>query len=172
MQYFDEVEHAYDELVASGDVHDVPPGNVQEQEINEQKAYVTRRAAYYINLRDVAYGLLSKTSETNVQGLSTDIVIKRDGIYYDIATDVDLAGGYKAVEVRNGSGILDTSLIDRWVQPTKEMAGLGGVVEPPTTPPTTPGTVDEKLDLIIKMLTSYHNEEMEAITKPRITRVE
>lgn len=39
-------------------------------------------------------------------------------------------------------------------------------------PPPTPGTIEEKLDLIIQLLRQFHAEEMEAITAPRITRME
>jgi len=46
---------------------------------------------------------------------------------------------------------------------------VGGGDTPP--PPPSGGTIEEKLDRIISLLTTYHNEEMDAITAPRITRI-
>ena len=42
---------------------------------------------------------------------------------------------------------------------------------PPEPIPPTPDTINEKLDLIIQLLSAYHSQEMEAITAPRITRM-
>jgi hypothetical protein len=38
-------------------------------------------------------------------------------------------------------------------------------------PPDIPGTIEQKLDHIIMMLSKYHDEEMVAITAPRVTRI-
>lgn len=43
----------------------------------------------------------------------------------------------------------------------------GGTIPPPPSG----GTIEEKLDRIISLLTTYHNEEMDAITAPRITKI-
>lgn len=142
MQNFDQVQRAYDELVASGDITIVPNGPAQDNTINEQKAYMTRRAAYYLNLIDPNYGLLAKVTGTNVMGLSTDIVIKHNGDYYDIATDIYASGGRKVSPV-NGGATNDPTLIANWVQPTKEWAGVNGVI------PIPPDDTDAKLDAIL-----------------------
>jgi hypothetical protein len=127
------VQDAYNELLASGNITVVPAGPNQDNIINEQKAYLTRRAAWYLYKLDPMYGLLSKTTGTNVQGLSTDIVIRKNGDYYDIATDGPVTGGVKVTPVNSGASH-DASLVPFWVQPTKELAGLNGEVEPPIPP--------------------------------------
>ncbi len=178
MEHYDQVQRSYDELVASGDIHNVPgpAGAEQDAAIDEQKAYMTRRAAYYLNLIDSDYGLLSKTTGTQVQGLSTDITIKKsNGEWYDIATDVEIGGGVRAVRPVNAGINIDASLISRWVQPTKEMAGLSNGNGGGTIPPV--DEINAKLDEIIKnqalytqaiinimtTMQDYHTTEMAAI---------
>jgi hypothetical protein len=52
---------------------------------------------------------------------------------------------------------------------------LGDIVSPPIPPippiPEPPISVEEKLDQIIEMIRTFHDEEMEAIIKDRITRM-
>lgn len=126
MERFELVQKAYSELLASGDIKPV----TDERKIEEQKAFLTRRAAYYLNQADSSFGLLSKTSGNNVMGLSVDIVIKRDGTFYDIATD----DGSQAKPVDAGAQN-DPSLVSRWVQPTRELAGLDGTGNGGNEPP-------------------------------------
>lgn len=176
MEHFDAVQSAYNELVQSSDIYVVLSGPKQEEIINNQKAYLTRRAAYYINLRDNNYGLLKKTEGNNVMGLSVDIVLHRDGHYYDIATDADnssVSGG-RVVRPVNSDGSLDTSLIPRWVQPTKEWAGLNGVEPPPvenceevlaklSEVLVNQSVMERNLASIFKLLQDYHTSDVEAI---------
>lgn len=145
MEHFDQVQRAYDELVASHDIFVVPAGPNQGQTIDEQKAFMTRRAAYYLNQVDANWGLLSKTTGNNVQGLSVDVVVKHDGTWNDIGTDAEVTGGRIVKPVDSGANN-DPSLAARWVQPTKELAGLNGGT-PPEPPPT--DEVLAKLDHII-----------------------
>jgi len=44
-------------------------------------------------------------------------------------------------------------------------------LEPPVDPPPTNGTIEEKLNLILATMAKYHEEEMAAITAPRVTRM-
>ncbi len=113
MDNFNLVLKAYDELFASGDI-------IVGKNVDEQKAILTRRAAYYINQVNPNIGLLQKTSGNNIQGLSVDIILdKSSGNFWDIATDVN--GLAKPIE---GQLKNDKSLISRWIQPTLELAGL------------------------------------------------
>ena len=144
---YDLVQKSYNELVASGDIYNVVSGPEQENIINQQKAYLTRRSAYYLWLRNNSYGLLSKTTGTNVMGLSTDIILLKNGDFYDIATDIEIGAGYRAVKTVNSGITTDANLIPRWVLPTKELAGLDVVPPEPPIPPT--DDINAKLDKII-----------------------
>ena len=125
MEHFDLVQKSYDELRASGAIVPVAPGPDQERAVEEQKAFLTRRAAWYLFNVDNGYGLLSKTSGNNVGGLSVDITLhKPEGTAYDIATDIEVGGGARMAAPVNAGGNIDTSLLPRWVQPTAELAGL------------------------------------------------
>lgn len=115
MENFDLVQRAYDELVKSGEIY----ATSDQLIVEGHKAYLTRRAAYYLNLNNPDFGLLSKTTGNNVMGLSVDIVMKHNGDFYDIATDS--AGLVRPV---NSGVVSDPSLANRWVQPTKELAGF------------------------------------------------
>lgn len=128
MQNFELVQKAYDELINSGEIKPVSDQLVVEQ----HKALLTRRAAYYLNQLDSNYGLVSKTTGNNVIGLSTDIVAhKQKPIFWDIATDVDAGNGLRVAKPINSNEVAG-SLIDRWVQPTKELAGLTNDVPIPS----------------------------------------
>jgi len=122
MERFDLVQRAYNELTESGDIKFLPDGTPDmERRIEEQKAYLTRRSAYYLTTEhDSNIGLLSKTSGNNVMGLSVDIVTRKtDGTFWDIASD----NGHQAVPIDAGAQ-QDSTFPSRWVQPTKELAGL------------------------------------------------
>lgn len=144
---YDLVKKSYDELVASGDIHDVPFSPSQDNIISSQKAYLTRRAAYYLWLSNPNNGLLSKTTGTNVMGLSIDIVLMKNGDFYDIATDVEVGNGFRAVRTVNAGIQTGVDLIPRWVLPTKELAGLSDV--PPIPPEPPDDDINAKLDKII-----------------------
>jgi hypothetical protein len=131
MQNFDQVQRAYDELLRAGEIY-----STSEQLIIEgQKAYLTRRAAYYLNLINPDLGLLSKITGNNVMGLSTDIVVKHNGDFYDIATDVATGDNNKRLVQPVNAGIdNDPLLASKWIQPTKELAGLTDILIPTPTP--------------------------------------
>lgn len=172
MENFDQVQRAYNELIKSGDIYTTS----DSQQIENQKAYLTRRAAYYLNLIDSNIGLLSKTTGNNVMGLSTDIVMKRDGDYYDIATDS--AG---LVQPVNSGVTHDSSLVSKWVQPTLELAGLTTnpipVPVPISVPPDDYKEIINKLDTlnnnlmsamdsIASLLKLITDQQLEIMNKP------
>lgn len=116
--YREQVALAYAQLVAEGyPLHSTPN---EEQE----KARLTRRAAYLIYQADRNIGLLSKTSGNNIMGLSVDIIIDgTNGEFADIASSRSLGDGQVEiipVWVPNR----DTGLIARWVQPTADLADI------------------------------------------------
>lgn len=135
------LDRAYTELVLSGDIKRLPLNTPDLQlRVEEQKAYFTRRAAYYQNSVDPTLGLLLKSSGNNVYGFSVDIILRKDGTYYDIATD----DGQMAQMNRNPGAQVDVSLASRWFQPTKELAGLSN---PPDNPPPTNGNNTDVAEL-------------------------
>ena len=157
MENFNLVERAYNELINSGEIYSTS----DPQSVENQKAYLTRRAAYYLNQIDNNLGLLSKTTGNNVMGLSTDIVIKRNGDYYDIATD--FAGLVRPV---NSDIVSDPSLASRWIQPTKELAGLTNIppVVPPVIPPIVPPIVlPDDYQKFLNILTTLANNQIEIL---------
>jgi len=139
--YYDLVLKANQELVDEDEITPLPPGH--QEEVEDQKGLLTRRAGYYSNLRDANIGILEKTSGNNSMGYSVDILIHKDGTFYDVATD----DGRQALPVNGGPGN-DPGLISRWRQPTKELAGLDGT-DPIPEPEPPPSDIDEKLDQII-----------------------
>lgn len=169
MENFDQVQRAYNELIKSGDIYTTS----DSQQIENQKAYLTRRAAYYLNLIDSNIGLLSKTTGNNVMGLSTDIVMKRDGDYYDIATDS--AG---LVQPVNSGVTHDSSLVSKWVQPTLELAGLTTNPIPVPVPPSNDyqkildilATISKNQDLLVNIINISQPQIMskldEIVNKP------
>lgn len=131
MERYDLVEKAYNELVASGVVHDSTNG----EELDGMKGAVTFRAAYYINQVNPNRGLLAKFSGANVKGFKADVIMDKDGTTFDISTD----NGRKII-IQNPRGNFEPNLIDLWRQPTAELAGLNEIPPidiPPTNPPTT-----------------------------------
>lgn len=131
MERFDLVEKAYNELVAEGKIF---PTATQ---FEEQKALLTRRAAYYLNQVDSNLGLLAKTSGNNIQGFSVDIILNKNGDYWDVATDTSLGGPERLAKPVDGATQHDESLIPRWVKPLPMWCDFP-VVEDPTVPPSTP----------------------------------
>jgi hypothetical protein len=111
-----------------------------EREAEENKARLTRRAAYLIHQANPNIGLLRKETGNNVMGLSVDLILDRtNGEFADIASDVDDGDGFRrttAMFMPNH----DPALIPRWVQPTAALAGVeqASHPEPQTTTPQTP----------------------------------
>ncbi len=145
---YDLVERAYQELKAEGYIKELPVG--QQEEVENQKGILTRRAAYYSYLADNKYGILEKTSGNNSEGYSVDIIIdKETGDIYDVATD----NGRIAIPV-NGGPENHPDLIPRWRTPTAKLAGIGSEPvpepgpEPEPEPP--PDETNAKLDLLIE----------------------
>jgi hypothetical protein len=115
--YYYEVERAYAELCASGQI---APRTTHDQ-VEQDKGLLTRRGGYYSNLLDPAIGILKKTTGNNSLGYSVDLLIHRNGTFWDVATD---AGGL-AMPVNGGPLGPDPQLAaDGWAQPTPELAGL------------------------------------------------
>jgi len=103
----------------------------EERATEENKARLTRLAAYLIHQKNANIGLLRKETGNNVMGMSVDLIIDRsNGEFADIASDTDDGGGFRRVIpmfIPNS----DPALIPRWVQPT---AALAGVEEVPPRP--------------------------------------
>lgn len=132
--YYEQVQRAYNELLAEGKIKELPPGHTEE--VEAQKGLLTMRAGYYSNQIDSSIGILEKTFGNNYKGYSVDILIRRNGDFWDVATD----NGRIALPVNGGTNH-DNDLIPRWRQPTKELAEVNGNGEPP--PPN--GDDDEVL---------------------------
>lgn len=149
MEHYDLVEKALSELQNEKIIYPVPITDSDgEAKIERMKAMLTRRAAYYINQVDSTLGLLRKTSGNNIDGLSVDILLRKNGEYMDCNSDITLEGRRFVVptngEVKQGSP-------EGWVQPTKELAGLTNGVPPVEQPPSNTDDIQEKLDTLIDM---------------------
>ncbi len=145
--HYDLVQRAYQELVDGGFIKELQPGH--QEEVEEQKGLLTRRAAYYSFLKDAQYGILEKTTGNNSKGYSVDIIISVTGLIYDVASD----NGRIAFPI-NGGPSNQPDLIPRWRQPTAELAGIG--IEPPPDPDPNPLPPD---DDDIKELLAYIIEQ-------------
>jgi len=145
--HYDLVQQAYQELINEGFIKELPAGH--QEEVEEQKGILTRRAAYYSFIRDSQYGILEKTEGNNSQGYSVDIIISTTGLIYDVASD----NGHIAIPI-NGGPVSKPDLIPRWRQPTRELAGIGA--EPPPDPDPNPVPPD---DDDIKELLAYIIEQ-------------
>lgn len=133
--YRRQVEIAWAQLVGEGFPFHFTLNEEQE------KARLTRRAAWLIHQLNSNIGLLSKTTGNQVDELSVDIIIdKISGEFADVASSEPLRNGVRIIPVWIPKS--DPSLIDRWVQPTKFLAGL----EPDSIKPTEP--IEPKLDPI------------------------
>jgi hypothetical protein len=111
-----------------------------EREAEENKATLTRRAAYLIHQVNPNIGLLRKETGNNVMGLSVDLILDRtNGEFADIASDVDDGDGFR----RTTAVFLpkhDPALMPRWVQPTAALAGLAEPSHPEPQTTTQPQT--------------------------------
>jgi hypothetical protein len=140
--HFDLVQKSHSELIAEGKIR-----RRSDQELVEQdKGLLTRRAAYYSNIeRDANIGLLEKTTGNNSMGFSVDILLDKDGSFWDVATD---QGGLAMPS--DGEERFDPALAARWAQPTAELAQIDSappVVGPGPGPDPTPD-VDEVVALL------------------------
>jgi hypothetical protein len=148
--YFDLVQRAHSELIAEGKIR----RRTDPEQVEQDKGLLTRRAGYYSNVeRDPTIGILEKTTGNNSAGYSVDILIAKDGRFWDIATD---ANGM-AMPV-DGEERFDPALAARWAQPTKELAqieegmpGPGPGPDPPD-PDNNDSQIIEMLDQVIAML--------------------
>lgn len=128
------VTRAFEELTREGKIRH----RDQQEEVENDKGLLTRRAAYYVNQADPAYGILEKRTGNNSQGYSVDIIIRNDGTFWDVATDRD--GNAQPVD---GGETVDPGLIGRWRQPTRELAGLDAQPDPEPEPEPGPGPEPE-----------------------------
>jgi hypothetical protein len=155
--YYDEVQRAYNDLKLEGKIKP----RATTEEVEHDKGLITQRAGYYSNLRDATIGVLEKTTGNNYMGYSVDILIRTDGVFWDVVTD----NGSEAVPVNGGPSGPDPELIPRWRKPTKELAqmpedgnGNGGNGEEP--PPVT----DDALQQIIEAITLSEQRVQENVT--------
>jgi hypothetical protein len=115
-----------------------------ERETEENKARLTRLAAFRIHQQNADIGLLAKTYGNNVLGLSVDLVVERTtGNFADVATDVDDGDGFRRIAAQWIALPADVNTSDRsrWVEPTAALAGLNEAAEP-ARPPSTPSDDD------------------------------
>jgi hypothetical protein len=116
--HFDQVQRAYDELIADGSIKK----RASQEQVEQDKGLLTRRAGFYSNQRDPSIGILKKTSGNNSLGYSVDLLIRLDGTFWDVATD----NAGLACPVNGGPAGPDPALAaDGWTKPTAELAGLG-----------------------------------------------
>jgi len=120
--YYSDVERAYADLKAEGKI--APRADAEQ--VEHDKGLLTQRAGWYVFQKNPTIGVLEKTTGNNYQGYSVDILIRLDGIFWDVATD----NGVEALPVNGGPSGPDPELIPRWRQPTAELAQV------PDTPPT------------------------------------
>jgi hypothetical protein len=155
--YFDCVQRAHGELLAEGKIK----ARATQEEVEQDKGLLTRRAMYYANQRDPSHGLLEKTEGNNSLGLSVDWALRQtDGVGWDITTD----DGTNALPVNGDAHDADPAYIPRWVQPTAELAQISGTPTPGPTPPTPPVDYAAKLDALtakVDALTTLVIEQQE-----------
>ena len=122
--HYDLVQRSYGELIQEGKIRK----RDNQEAVENDKGLMTRRSGYYSNLQDPYIGILEKTSGNNSEGYSVDILIHKDGRFWDIATD----DGSMAKPVNGSERGPDPELAARWRQPTKELAQIedGGIVSP------------------------------------------
>jgi hypothetical protein len=115
--HYDQVLRAYDELLASGQIQ----RRTDQEQVEQDKGLLTRRAGYYSNQLTPAIGILAKTSGNNSLGYSVDLLIHKAGTFWDVATDVEGL----ASPVNGGPLGPDPELsANGWRQPTAELAGI------------------------------------------------
>jgi hypothetical protein len=109
----------------------------EERQTEENKARVTRLAAFLIHQQNPNIGLLRKDGgnrsliQVNGEeiGMSVDLIIdKSDGTFADVASDADDGEGFRravAVWVPHPETSSDPAWLARWIKPTSALAGLG-----------------------------------------------
>ena len=149
-QYYDQVQRAHTELVSEGKIRH----RYNQEEVEQDKGLLTRRAAYYVNREnDPSHGILEKTYGNQSMGFSVDIIVARDGTWWDIATD----SGGMAIPANGGPSGPDPELASRWRMPTAELAQIeDSGPQPPGNGGGGGGTdnaeINEKLDTIIEQI--------------------
>jgi len=126
--YFDLVMRAHDELLSAGLI----ATRTDQADLEHDKGLLTRRAGFYAYQVDPSIGLLEKTSGNNALGYSVDVLVRRDGTFWDIATD--RAG--RAMPVNSAASGPDPEMAARWRTPTAGLAQLGDT--PPDVPERPP----------------------------------
>lgn len=163
MDYYSQIERAYNELVSEGVIFPVQITGHEAEQVDDMKGILTRRAAYYINLQNnPAYGLLEKTSGANSYGYSTDLIMVLNGDYYDTCRD-QVEGNMVSVVPMNSGAQHDEELIPRWRMPTKELAGLEGPIPHPPPPNGSTIPYDESKAVDFGLGINQVNEEYKAI---------
>jgi len=115
----------------------------EERTTEENKARLTRLAAYLINQRNPNIGLIKKETGNNVMGMSVDLILdKSNGEFADIASDTDDGGGFRRV-IPMFIPNTDPALIARWIQPTAVLAGVETTVVPENHGGEIPPKVDD-----------------------------
>jgi len=139
--HFDLVQRAHSELIAEGLIR----RRTDQAQVEEDKGLLTRRAGYYSNTeRDATIGILEKPTGNNSAGYSVDILIAKDGRFWDIATD---QGGLAMPS--DGEERYDPALAGRWAQPTAELAQIDETPAPGPGPDPTP---DPDVDEVVALL--------------------
>jgi hypothetical protein len=116
-----------------------------ERETEENKARVTRLAAFLIHQQNPNIGLLRKDNGNRSMikvngediGMSVDLILDRsDGTFADVASDADDGDGFRrtvSVWVHHPETSSDQAWLSRWIKPTRALAGLPGGPEEPDT---------------------------------------
>ena len=137
--HYDLVQKAHADLKAEGLIK----ARSTQDEVEQDKGLITRRAAWYVfDQRDATHGLLEKTSGNNSLGYSVDWILRQsDGVGWDITTD----DGQNALPVNGDQHPPDPAYIPRWRQPTAELAQMPTT---PTPPPDQGSDTDARLKAI------------------------
>lgn len=142
-QYYDQVQRAHTELVSEGKIRH----RYNAEEVEQDKGLLTRRAAYYVNRENNgSHGLLEKDYGNQSMGFSVDIIIARDGTYWDIATDT----GGMAMPANGGPAGPDPELAARWRMPTAELAQIDEGGSGPGVP-SPPNVIADNTEIIAKL---------------------
>ena len=126
--HYDCLTRAHAELQAEGLIK---PRSTQD-EVEQDKGLITRRAAYYVNTeRDQTHGLMEKSSGNSSAGMSVDWILRQtDGVGWDVTSD----DGVNAFPVNGSEHPPDASYIPRWRQPTADLAQLPDAPVDPEPP--------------------------------------
>jgi hypothetical protein len=142
--YPDDVNRAYNELVAEGKIG---PRTDQAQ-VEADKGLCTQRAAYYSSLRSPTYGVMLKPSGNNYlaadgQRYSVDWIYRTDGTGWDVMTD---AGGL--AQPSNGGPTPSPENLANWRAASLQNAQLSEAPPNPEPEPEPPADNSEVLAAI------------------------